>query len=133
MVTSTLPIGDFSRATHLSAKTLRHYHEAGLLEPARIDPSSGYRHYRPDQIATAQIIRRLRDLEMPVERDMGVLDTTDLGVREPLNRDRVAHPTHTIAASENKTEGRRRDSRPTHPTASRDRHDRAPSVPRRDQ
>ena len=27
---STLAIGDFSRATHLSAKMLRHYHELGL-------------------------------------------------------------------------------------------------------
>jgi DNA-binding transcriptional MerR regulator len=30
-VTSTLAIGDFSRATHLSVKMLRHYHENGLM------------------------------------------------------------------------------------------------------
>ena len=41
-VTSTLPIGDFSRATHLSVKMLRHYHELGLLEPADVDLDSGY-------------------------------------------------------------------------------------------
>jgi DNA-binding transcriptional MerR regulator len=29
-------IGDFSRASHLSVKTLRHYHEIGLLEPSRL-------------------------------------------------------------------------------------------------
>lgn len=83
MVTSTLPIGDFSPATRLSVKTLPHCHEVGLLEPARIDPSGGYRYYRPDQVATAQIICRLRDLEMPVERHRGALDATDPGVREP--------------------------------------------------
>ena len=31
--------------TYLSVKALRHYHDVGLLEPAEIDPSSGYRHY----------------------------------------------------------------------------------------
>jgi hypothetical protein len=35
-MTSTLPIGDFSRATHLSVKMLRHYHELGLLEPVDV-------------------------------------------------------------------------------------------------
>jgi DNA-binding transcriptional MerR regulator len=83
-MTASLSIGEFSRATYLSVKTLRHYHEVGLLEPAEIDPSSGYRYYRPDQIGTAQIIRRLRDLEMPVERIKGVLDATDLRERQAL-------------------------------------------------
>ena len=40
-----LSIGDFSRITHLSVKTLRRYHEAGLLQPAEVDPHTGYRYY----------------------------------------------------------------------------------------
>ena len=32
-----LTIGDFSQITHLSVKTLRRYHEAGLLEPDAVD------------------------------------------------------------------------------------------------
>jgi hypothetical protein len=40
---SSFAIGDFSRATHLTVKTLRHYHETGLLEPAHIDPQTGCR------------------------------------------------------------------------------------------
>ena len=40
---SSFAIGDFSRATHLTVKTLRHYHQTGLLEPARIDPQTGCR------------------------------------------------------------------------------------------
>ena len=31
---AALTIGDFPRATHLSVKTLRHYHRVGLLAPA---------------------------------------------------------------------------------------------------
>jgi DNA-binding transcriptional MerR regulator/effector-binding domain-containing protein len=83
-MTASLSIGEYSRATYLSVKTLRRYHEVGLLEPAYVDPSSGYRYYRPDQIETALIIRRLRDLEMPVERVKGVLDATDLRTRQAL-------------------------------------------------
>ena len=40
---AVLTVGDFSRATHLSVKTLRHYHEVGLLEPSEVDPDIGYR------------------------------------------------------------------------------------------
>jgi DNA-binding transcriptional MerR regulator len=36
-----LSIGDFSRATHMTVKTLRHYHQIGLLEPAEVDPYTG--------------------------------------------------------------------------------------------
>jgi MerR-like DNA binding protein len=51
-----LSIGEFSRMTFLSVKTLRHYHDTGLLAPARIDPSSGYRYYDVSQVTTAQVI-----------------------------------------------------------------------------
>jgi DNA-binding transcriptional MerR regulator len=37
-----LSIGDFSQITHLSVKTLRRYHETGLLQPAEVDPHTGY-------------------------------------------------------------------------------------------
>ena len=80
-MTSTLTIGDFSRATHLGVKTLRHYHEVGLLEPADVDADTGYRRYTIEQIATAQIIRRFRDLDMPLDDIHAVLDATDVETR----------------------------------------------------
>ena len=70
-------IGDFSRATHVSVKTLRHYHQIGLLEPANVDPQTGYRSYTTDQIPTAQVIRRLRELQMPLKRIRDILEATD--------------------------------------------------------
>lgn len=79
-----LSIGDFSRMTHLSIKTLRHYHDVGLLAPAEIDPSSGYRYYRPAQVATAQVIRRFRDLGMPVDEVRAVLSAPDVGTRNEV-------------------------------------------------
>ena len=65
---SSLAIGDFARATHLSIKTLRHYHRIGLLEPADVDPYTGHRRYTTEQIATAQVVRRFRSLDMRRKR-----------------------------------------------------------------
>ena len=83
-----VPIGDFSLATQLSIKTLRYYHEIGLLEPAEIDSDTGYRYYSDDQLGAAQIIRRLRSLQMPVSEVKSVLDASDTETR---NRVIVAH------------------------------------------
>lgn len=83
-----LPIGDFSRMTFLSVKALRHYHDVGLLEPAYVDESSGYRYYRLDQVGTAQLIRRFRSLDLPVDEVRAVLGAAD---EESRNQVIVAH------------------------------------------
>jgi DNA-binding transcriptional MerR regulator len=77
-------IGDFSRATHLSVKTLRHYHEAGLLEPSEVDPDNGYRYYSEEQVPVSQVIRRLRGLQMPVAEVKSVLAAPDPEARNRL-------------------------------------------------
>jgi DNA-binding transcriptional MerR regulator len=56
---------------------LRHYQQVGLLDPARTDPSSGYRYYRAEQVAEARLIRRLRDLDLPVDEVRAVLAAPD--------------------------------------------------------
>jgi DNA-binding transcriptional MerR regulator len=80
----SLTIGEFSRATHLSVKTLRHYHEVGILQPVHVDPGTGYRHYTTVQIPTAQVIRRFRSLDMPVEDVRAVLAAPDHEARNAL-------------------------------------------------
>jgi DNA-binding transcriptional MerR regulator/effector-binding domain-containing protein len=83
-----LTIGDFSRMTHLSVKALRHYHDLGVLEPAAVDPFTGYRSYDTSQVGSAQVIRRLRDLGMPLDSIAAVLAAPDLEAR---NREIAAH------------------------------------------
>jgi DNA-binding transcriptional MerR regulator len=83
-VRASLAIGDFARATQLSIKTLRHYHRIGLLEPADVDADTGYRRYLTDQIPTAQVIRRFRDLDMPLTEIHAVLSALDLDTRNEL-------------------------------------------------
>jgi DNA-binding transcriptional MerR regulator len=85
---TTLNIGDFSRMTHLSVKALRHYHDVGVLEPAAIDPFTGYRSYDTSQVPAAQVIRRLRDLNMPLDQIRAVLRAPDVGTR---NSEIVSH------------------------------------------
>src|SRR5258708_6733628 len=79
-----LAIRDFFRATRLSLKMLRHYHQIGLLEPVDVDRATGYRRYSIDQISTAQIIRRFRALEMPLDEIRTVMSTTDIRQRNEL-------------------------------------------------
>lgn len=76
-----LTIGDFSRVTHLTVKTLRHYHQVGLLEPDTIDPHNGYRYYSAEQVPTAQVVRRLRELEMPIPEVKAVLASSEASER----------------------------------------------------
>src|SRR5436309_2523130 len=85
-MTATVTVGEFSRLTHLSVKTLHHYHEIGLLAPAGVDPSSGYRRYDTAQVETALLIRRLRELRMPLPEVRELVETTDGTKREETLR-----------------------------------------------
>jgi len=76
-----LSIGAFSRMTFLSVKALRHYHEIGLLAPVRVDAGSGYRHYSVAQVPIAQVIRRLRDLGMPLGEIGTIVRSPDVDTR----------------------------------------------------
>ena len=84
-----LAIGEFSRLTHLSVRTLRRYHDAGLLEPATVDSASGYRYYSADQIPTAQVIHRLRGLDVPLPDVQRILGSPDPGTRAALVADHL--------------------------------------------
>ena len=68
-----LSIGVFARRSRLSLKALRLYDRLGLLVPADVDPASGYRRYREQQLATARLIARLRQIDMPLAEVAGVL------------------------------------------------------------
>ncbi len=76
-MSALVPIGEFSRLTHLSVKTLRHYHEVELLVPDQVDPQTGYRRYTTTQVPDALLIGRLRDLEMPLAAVREVLRAAD--------------------------------------------------------
>jgi DNA-binding transcriptional MerR regulator len=59
-------IGEFSKVTGLTVKTLRFYHAEGLLGPSFVDRQTGYRYYDQQQVETARAIAFLRSLEFPL-------------------------------------------------------------------
>jgi DNA-binding transcriptional MerR regulator len=99
-----LTIGAFSRACLLSIKSLRAYHEAGILVPASVDPLTGYRAYHPAQLTDAAVIRRLRALDLPLDQVREVVRAHDpevtrrvLARHEAAMRERLDEVTRIVA------------------------------------
>ncbi|WP_066907120.1 MerR family transcriptional regulator [Millisia brevis] len=81
-----LTIGAFARLCGLTAGALRLYDDVGLLRPARVDPSSGYRYYSLDQADTARTIRRLREIDLALGGIGDYLDAPPTDRRRLLDR-----------------------------------------------
>jgi len=83
-------IGKFSRRSGIPVSHLRHYHEVGLLQPAHVDPESGYRYYAAAQREAAEVIAILRSIDMPV-RDIQrpLTDPSEANVRKILSAHRL--------------------------------------------
>lgn len=76
-----LKIGDFSKLSFVPVKTLRYYDELGLLKPARVDESSGYRYYSASQLPRLHRILALKDLGLSLEQ-IAMLLREDLSVEQ---------------------------------------------------
>lgn len=58
-------IGDLSKLSGLSVRTLRGYEELGIVTPAR--SYGGTRFYGRDELAIAQVANRMRELDISVD------------------------------------------------------------------
>ncbi len=67
-------IGDFSRLSRVSIKTLRYYDEMGLFKPVEVDRFTGYRYYSANQLPRLNRILALKDLGLSLEQIAQVLD-----------------------------------------------------------
>jgi DNA-binding transcriptional MerR regulator len=74
-----LSIGEFARGSRLSPRALRLYDELGILPPARVDPDTGYRWYRPDQLEPARLVALMRQVGLPLDLVREVLAAEPLG------------------------------------------------------
>ncbi|EFL32855.1 merR family transcriptional regulator [Streptomyces viridochromogenes DSM 40736] len=72
-----LTIGAFAARARLSAKALRLYDRLGLLSPAHVDETTGYRYYRAGQVERARLVAMLRQLDMPLARIAEVVSAGD--------------------------------------------------------
>ncbi|GIH10769.1 MerR family transcriptional regulator [Rhizocola hellebori] len=67
-------IGDFASLGRVSVRMLRHYDALGLLEPARVDPFSGYRFYSAEQLSRLNRIIALKELGFTLQQVGAILD-----------------------------------------------------------
>jgi DNA-binding transcriptional MerR regulator len=74
-------IGDFARHGRVSVRMLRHYDAIGLLQPARVDRVTGYRHYEAEQLSRLNRIIALKDLGFTLQQVQAILDEK-VGVEE---------------------------------------------------
>ncbi len=70
-------IGQFSRISGFTVKTLRFYHERGLLEPSCVDDETGYRYYDAASAERARVIAALRELGFSVAEVAEILAHCD--------------------------------------------------------
>ncbi|MBY6540030.1 MerR family transcriptional regulator [Rhodococcus sp. BP-349] len=69
-----MSIGSFAQRCGLTASALRFYADSGLLPPAEVDPVTGYRLYREDQLARAVLLRQMREIGMSLPAVKSTLD-----------------------------------------------------------
>lgn len=85
-------IGDLARRTGTSRRMLRHWEEQGLLLPARVNPSTGWREYAPSQDGRVRAIVALRTLGFGLDAIRVLLDSdlTEEALRELLRAQEAA-------------------------------------------
>lgn len=59
-------IGEFSKITGLTVKTLRYYDEENIIKPSYRNEENGYRYYDEDDFKKTQLIIVLRELEFSI-------------------------------------------------------------------
>ena len=91
-------IGEFSRLSHVTVKTIRHYDKIGLLKPARVDEFTKYRYYSASQLPrlnrilalkglglSLDQIKMLLDEDLPAAQIRGMLRLKQLEIQESLD------------------------------------------------
>ena len=70
-------IGEFSKISSLSIKSLRLYHEKGVLIPVEVDQFSGYRYYDDANYETARTIKILKKFDFSLAEIKEILEECD--------------------------------------------------------
>ena len=76
-----LKIGEFSRLSQVTVKTLHHYDDLGLIKPAYIDPATGYRFYTVEQLPRIHRIMALKEMGLSLEQ-IGLILENELSTEQ---------------------------------------------------
>src|SRR5262245_36432557 len=85
-------IGELSMASGIPVRTLRFYHDEGILVPAAIDPATNYRAYDLRNLEFAHVIVALRNLEFSLDDIRHILADcrTDADILEHLEKQKAS-------------------------------------------
>jgi len=98
-------IGEFARLGGVSARTLRHYDEIGLLRPATVDPDTGYRGYSAAQLGQLSRIMALKELGLSLPQVRRLIDGVTLDELHGMLMLRRAQLEHEIEQYSNRLLG----------------------------
>lgn len=71
-------IGEFSKLSNTTVRTLDHYAALGLLVPEKIDTQSNYRYYSASQLGLLNQIKLLQQTGLPLKTIKEIIETNDL-------------------------------------------------------
>ena len=72
-----LSIGDMSKFTGASIKSLRYYDRIKLLQPAYVDPQTNYRYYTFEQLYFVEIIMLCIEMDVPLKQLNQFIDSNE--------------------------------------------------------
>lgn len=84
-----ISIGQMAQTYHISTRTLRLYHEKGLLTPEYVDPLTGYRYYAPAQADRLEVILQMRAMGLSLTQISAALSTENRALVEGLLQERL--------------------------------------------
>jgi DNA-binding transcriptional MerR regulator len=70
-----LKIGEFSRLSQVTVKTLHHYDDIGLLKPSHVDRFTKHRYYALEQLPHVHRIMTLKELGLSLEQISKMVDS----------------------------------------------------------
>lgn len=111
-------IGDFSRLSKTTIKTLRYYDEEGLLKPEKVDLLTSYRYYTTEQLVQLHRIQSLRQAGLSVAEIKAIRSGSDaaeiLQKRKAALETDLAHTKHQLSCIEFLLAGRDTESAMTY-------------------
>lgn len=92
-------IGDLARQYNISKRTLRLYHEMGLLEPHYVDEETGYRYYSPAQLPRLEMIIQMKNSGLSLQKIKQLMGMKDISLVEAMLSVQIEELDRKIAES----------------------------------
>lgn len=84
-----LSIGQMAKLNHTSPSTLRFYEKLGLLQPAYINPETGYRYYDVTQSVVVRAIQYSTNLDISMKELLEIAEVRDIRMLESLYQKKI--------------------------------------------